>query len=436
MKNYGLSKRRMLLVGTLMAMAVSMVLPLGVVKATWLFDSGGPGGYPQPSLRPMLILVHGIYSSNDTWNDFLDAVPSNTKYGPRIYAVDLYRDTCTILWKSDCVPIGPGIIAGTMTVDGVEMGISKEFKTSDDTLAKRLYDFITSKIDDSYQYAIDIVAHSMGGLVTRAMIKYFTNNGEIYRYGNPNDPYPHYINTVHFLGTPNHGVDIPTSVKITDYQLLMIDSTATYPWIANNLFPLNYMGSIKWYTYRGMDPRGTDLLSGLLGAVVGMNSDGVVPYSSVRLSGDGLGGDFSFFVTHNELNKKSTIISMVLDILLNSPVITSKTIYYRMTYLHIYNDKDPIGSGEIRVIINGKNVFSRNMDSGESWIGRPDWRTITAYYYRGSYHYTIHIWEDDFYFSKNDLVLGMTTSISSDSTGYFYTSTSNSNAYITLQFLV
>ncbi|MFX0151309.1 MAG: esterase/lipase family protein, partial [Candidatus Hodarchaeota archaeon] len=74
-------------------------------------------------------------------------------------------------------------------------------KNTDQTLAHNLFVKICSVLKDyNEEVTIDIFAHSMGGLVTRSMIKYLSSekdNGIWIRNG--------LIRNIFLLGTPNYG---------------------------------------------------------------------------------------------------------------------------------------------------------------------------------------------------------------------------------------
>ncbi|MFX0173094.1 MAG: alpha/beta hydrolase [Candidatus Hodarchaeota archaeon] len=77
--------------------------------------------------------------------------------------------------------------------------------------------------DYNEEVTIDIFAHSMGGLVTRSMIKYLSSekdNGIWIRNG--------LIRNVFLLGTPNYGtrlaqhaINIPVGIILTGLNLLL-----------------------------------------------------------------------------------------------------------------------------------------------------------------------------------------------------------------------
>ncbi|MFX0183384.1 MAG: alpha/beta hydrolase [Candidatus Hodarchaeota archaeon] len=97
-------------------------------------------------------------------------------------------------------------------------------KDTDQTLAHNLFVKICSILKDyNEEVNIDIFAHSMGGLVTRSMIKYLSkekNNGIWIKNG--------LIRNVFLLGTPNYGtrlaqhvINIPVDILLTGLNLLL-----------------------------------------------------------------------------------------------------------------------------------------------------------------------------------------------------------------------
>jgi hypothetical protein len=148
----------------------------------------------------------------------------------------------------------------------------------DPNLSQTLSAFFFEKINNSleeYQSPvyIDIYAHSMGGLVTRAMVKYIfpINDSKLI------------LDRIFLLGTPNHGtrlakrlINIPTDILLTglnlalelprggielsDWQILNSQFIQMVP-KSKFLLKLNstltkFESSIDWYTIRGMNSSG------------------------------------------------------------------------------------------------------------------------------------------------------------------------------------
>ncbi len=142
------------------------------------------------------------------------------------------------------------------------------------TLAHHLFKLIIRKIQNYSEFVeMDIFAHSMGGLVTRAMIKYLLGKSKL----------NFSIRRVFLLGTPNHGtrlaqklINIPTDIFLTGLNLILelprggISGSDWYT--LNSQFlqmvpksqflkelnrPLNDTEkSIEWFTIRGLNTSG------------------------------------------------------------------------------------------------------------------------------------------------------------------------------------
>ena len=145
---------------------------------------------------------------------------------------------------------------------------------TDQTLSHHFFAQISSILKDfEEEVNLDIYAHSMGGLVTRSMVKYLAKerNGGIWiRNG--------LINNVFLFGTPNHGtrlaqrsINIPVDILMTGLNLLLElpDDVSKEDW---QLFKSQFMQmvpksaflkqlnqrskfieeSINWVTIRGM----------------------------------------------------------------------------------------------------------------------------------------------------------------------------------------
>ena len=143
-----------------------------------------------------------------------------------------------------------------------------------ETLSQYFYDLILSVVKKCQALVlIDIFAHSMGGLVARAMIKYFLRE--------TNQPFK--VNRVFMFGTPNNGtrlaqrfINIPTDIFLTGLNMLLelprgrVDTTDLQffnsqfmQMIPKSLFLKELNGpltdvekSIRWITVRGLDSSG------------------------------------------------------------------------------------------------------------------------------------------------------------------------------------
>ncbi|MHA2096805.1 MAG: esterase/lipase family protein, partial [Candidatus Hodarchaeales archaeon] len=145
---------------------------------------------------------------------------------------------------------------------------------TEQTLSTHFLSLIQSSIQDRQPpVCIDIFAHSMGGLVTRAMIKFLI----------PKKERNFHFSRVFLLGTPNHGtrlakriINIPTDLLLTglnialelprggvsmsDWQILksqFIQMIPTSKFLKNlNKQLTNEEKAVKWYTVRGLNSYG------------------------------------------------------------------------------------------------------------------------------------------------------------------------------------
>ncbi len=145
---------------------------------------------------------------------------------------------------------------------------------TEQTLSNHFLNLINSSIQDHPPpVCIDIFAHSMGGLVTRAMIKYLA----------PFRDRKYKFSRIFLLGTPNHGtrlaqriINIPTDflltglnlalelprggVSMSDWQILksqFIQMVPTSKFLVNlNKNLTEEEKSIKWFTVRGLNSSG------------------------------------------------------------------------------------------------------------------------------------------------------------------------------------
>jgi len=229
------------------------ILTLGLILLVLAPGVGATSeaGHPSPvaPAGPIraLFLVHGINgegSDLDPVNTSISRNPSNI-YGRHIYSPDLYElalaqappDTS----HSD-IPIGPGnftsdvslslpVGAGNVTDAGIIVTVA------DLSLARVLFEEMHAKLSPDRNWIVDLVVHSMGGLTSRAMIDYFTDNGT-FRL----DSGTVVIDKLIFIGTPLQGLDISklqaqltATVGRWNVELAQIDNTSARPWVLNNL---------------------------------------------------------------------------------------------------------------------------------------------------------------------------------------------------------
>jgi len=142
------------------------------------------------------------------------------------------------------------------------------------TLSNYLLDLIHSSIENPQREVfIDIFAHSMGGLVTRAMIRYLMPlKDNFFKFSK-----------VFLLGTPNHGtrlaqriINIPTDLLLTGLNIaleiprggvsmsdLQVLKSQFIQMVPNSEFLKNLNKgltkeekAVKWYTVRGLNSSG------------------------------------------------------------------------------------------------------------------------------------------------------------------------------------
>ncbi len=205
------------------------------------------------------ILVHGFAGKKDFMDEIEEylAFPAYTK---------IYDDVINVTYYSSKY--------------GLNFSRPYDLKTPiydpeiEQTLSNHLLDLIYSAIvDRELPILIDIFAHSMGGLVTRAMIKFLMPlKDENFR-----------VSRVFLLGTPNHGtrlaqriINIPTDLLLTglnialeiprggvsmsDWQILKSQFIQMVP-TSNFLKNLNKEltkgeKAVKWFTIRGLNSSG------------------------------------------------------------------------------------------------------------------------------------------------------------------------------------
>ncbi len=222
----------------------------------------------------------------------------------------------------------------------------------DISLAKKLESFIIEKIPDGA--SINFVAHSMGGLVVRSLIKYFSNKGYIENRK---------IRKAILIATPNKGTEITkfmeelsdlrnnNSLTYTLFRevierLIGIDldmlsdlvislkegdpyKTAIQVWeiMTENEIERYKDEGIDWhhsFSYR-LNEGGEALydilyytISGTKGSLVSPllhgKDDGVVPLDSTYL--DGAAGQWEFELNHDELLKDERVHSLIYDLLI------------------------------------------------------------------------------------------------------------------------
>ncbi len=205
------------------------------------------------------ILVHGFAGKKDFMNEIEQCLTSTS-------FINVYNDVINLSYYDSKY--------------GLDFSQPYDLKTPiydskiEQSLSVHLLDLIYSSIQNRRKkVCLDIYAHSMGGLVTRAMIKFLTRN----RDKNLK------FSRIFLLGTPNHGtrlaqrtLNIPTDILLTglnialelprggvspdDWQILKSQFIQMVP-TSKFLELLNKQvskkeKSIKWFTVRGLNSSG------------------------------------------------------------------------------------------------------------------------------------------------------------------------------------
>ncbi|MFX1489939.1 MAG: hypothetical protein ACFFBI_12365 [Promethearchaeota archaeon] len=164
---------------------------------------------------------------------------------------------------------------------------------------------------------VDIICHSMGGLVTRYMIKHYYTGiqdayasvGEIFT-----------IKNICILATPNHGVWLNWVFEflVPPYSTQVIEMMAPSPFLTdlnnNNSEPGSEVPvsgiNINWFTYR----------SGL-NNLAGVRHDGMVQVSSVPLAGAQVQNKGWYQLDHEMMRKNNMLKTVIFNDLFKPPEI-------------------------------------------------------------------------------------------------------------------
>ncbi len=248
-------------------------------------DSGMTNGCAFSCFTPV-VLVHGYYGDPvGTWTTTKNFLQSK---GFKVYAVDL----------------DPGIPPANGNIKGY---------------ANVLKAFIDDVKEAEGVNKVDIVAHSMGGLVSRWYIQGKDYGGD--------------VRTLIMEGTPNHGTPLgnvpfllpmiyPVSffgVGTAGYQML------PHSWVINELntgdplyysdfFPDVISPTVKYYTITGTQGF-TTFPQSLSSLFLPGSDDGVVPAGSVPLSGV---PNFTYSLNHTNLHENTAVLNKVYDLLISS----------------------------------------------------------------------------------------------------------------------
>ncbi|MHA1212944.1 MAG: hypothetical protein ACTSSH_10830, partial [Candidatus Heimdallarchaeota archaeon] len=226
-----------------------------------------------------LIFVHGFDLLSqpivlNQWNNFKDALEFKNAYDNMIvisyygpYDVDIYTKLNGEFQEPTHYEVDPNHHTLMTTIEYVSF---------------LLYQFIRDRPDIIHDN-VDFICHSMGGLVTRYMIKNFYPL--LYNsYANLGRNFN--IENVCMLGTPNHGVSYGWLTALFPVplppptQLAQMAPGSPFLWVLNHedVIPnteIPWSGAnINWFTYR----------SGIF-EILGIRYDGLVDASSVELNG-------------------------------------------------------------------------------------------------------------------------------------------------------
>ena len=169
---------------------------------------------------------------------------------------------------------------------------------------------------DHIEDNVDIICHSMGGLVTRYMIKhlyseiqwwyYYMLGGRVFK-----------IKNVAMMATPNHGSYVNARIDTQQCEMVAgsdflndLNDNPDDPDIPGHDYEIPLAGKdINWFTYR----------SGLIRALSGLRHDGIVDVYSVPLIGATNKGWYQ--LGHEELRKNDMMKTVVFNDIIKPPAI-------------------------------------------------------------------------------------------------------------------
>lgn len=151
-----------------------------------------PGDRDSVHNKEVLLLVHGFKDNPSNMNDIYLYLRGASRNYDQIIYYDLYKE------EGETTEFAR-LFSGDYNIYDTTIGPESAGDIDDISFAKRLYDDLQSLLTPSPTAEgnyIDIVAHSMGGLVVRSMIKNFAKSNVIVGFK---------IDSVILLSTPNHG---------------------------------------------------------------------------------------------------------------------------------------------------------------------------------------------------------------------------------------
>lgn len=226
--------------------------------------SNNPTGVPLKILRPPIVLVHGIWSSQGAWDSFAPA-PNSAEY--QLWSSFVPNAS---LWRADysaMVPVGSTVPAynNLQQVKGSALGYQFNAPIALTQIRKAVSSF--ASIFGVAAVQADVVAHSMGGVITRTMAV-------------PNQPWNFLSNDTYGSGPVEKLITIATPHLGTPLALKIVQP--------NNLC---VAGWFKW----------ANLVALQTATVSGSTVNGAVG----DLQGDGQGGTMSSPLQNLQANQSS-----------------------------------------------------------------------------------------------------------------------------------
>lgn len=151
------------------------------------------------AMRPPVLLVHGMWSGPDAWNNF----SATTNYS--LWAL-MYKETANYNYGISGVTAFSPSYPWPPIVNANALGFAYNAQAVLNATQKVVSDFETSKNVAAVQ--ADVVAHSMGGDIARAMSTLSTTNPDNYGMGP--------VHKLITIGTPHQGT--PVAIDLLPYN--------------------------------------------------------------------------------------------------------------------------------------------------------------------------------------------------------------------------
>ncbi len=275
-------------------------------------------------------------------------------------------------------PIGPGSYYDKDSKSVKYVG------TGDNNLARRVYYDTLYPSLRTYPYRIDIVAHSMGGLVGRALIQHYLHpSGGRFTAGG----YSHELRNFVTLGTPHRGLDIDddeggwlgrlvdtindffSGSNVVPRSVEMLDRTVPAGIWVNSLE--TSWSNVKTYTIAGVKSEAAYedyKLIDVLGDYTPIKelerevSDGEIPLSSAA-GLPGVVGHKNFYVNHASLRENYKVLAFLYQLLASKLQTVSKNVFYQIRYVD-YNINSLIYHF-IKLYLEGTEIYSLGNGNSE-----------------------------------------------------------------------